>query len=826
MSLPILSETGPRCTLCPLGGKAHVIHTCIPARQAGSWEVLIDSKPIRFLLLGEAPGYYENKAGVPFVGRSGRKLDDALNTIATKGLELGGVAISNAVRCQPAGNKNPPAIAKRTCKRYLDKELAELQPERIICLGGQAAAVLFDCTTFAVEKNRRKEFEYNGVPVSVTYHPSYILRCPEKTRAWLEDLHAYMVEGSSTKKLKLDIRLITTPAFFTQWYLKYKHRGPFNQEVALDLEWDSEGRILLAGLEFGPDSPIWAVPVYHPESTLDGEYVTDALRRLLNRPEITVVGHNLKSDLGILFKGDPVLCLADDSMMWHYQLDEHRASRTLETLAKEYTDYEKDTSVDATQIADIPLSVAAKYNAVDVALPTLIIRGIARDLRRYGYESSYVVEFNKRLIPFLACMESAGIAVDVGRVREIAKVQSERRDQVEADLGALAPQIENLNSHVQLSAYLYGTKGGFSEEQLADMGITAPLALDVPVVKNNWGTRYARTAEHVVDLLPDDEGFVTRLKEFRALNKELNTYVSNILKNLVYDQSPGGGMVYPDIFPATFGEGGGTVSGRLSIKNPPMQTIKKEMDIASAFISRYGSEGELLSVDGSQMELRWGAMESGDSYLQTAFKGQIDLHADTAKIAGMSRRVGKVINFASIYGCSLKKLVSIGINRAVAKRTKNILETNWATLYAFEKAIGYEILATGETRTPYGRVRRVPFTDDEPRTLWSHKVLQGINFRFQAPASDLTQLLGWLIMTTSGGVLTPIITNHDGLYFDLESKNRASALDIVAKACYNWPNLVKGVLGVELTIPYVFAVEIGPNLQRLEEVTKFECQGN
>jgi DNA polymerase I-like protein with 3'-5' exonuclease and polymerase domains len=621
-----------------------------------------------------------------------------------------------------------------------------------------------------------------------------------------------MVGEIEPEKIPLEIRLVNSEKDYI--YLRDKLLD--EERLHLDLEWDPEGKILLAGIQ-APDGPVWVFPIWHPESNLPAYDVEHWLRCLVNVP-ITVVGHNLKSDLGVLLKGAPVLCLADDSMMWHYMLDEHKASRKLRTLAREFTPYEKIEDVDATDIANTPLREAARYNAVDVALPPLIIKGIKKDLDRYGCYSPQMVEFNKRLIPFIATMSSAGMAVDSGRVREVYKNQSARLEELGEEMGQLAPQVKNLDSHQQLSAYLFGTKGGFSEQKLGEMGITDPLSLDVPDVKDNWGTRYARTAKHVIDLLPDSSAeFVTKLKEHRSLGKEIRTYAANILRNLVDDC-----MVYPDIYPATIDEGGGTTSGRLSSRNPPAQTLDEDMAITSAFVSRYGLKGVLMGVDGGQMELRWGADESQDPYLCDAFRRKVDLHADTARIANKDRDEGKTANFASIYGCSLRKLIELGITPSVARILKKTLEKNWARLYEFEREIAWGILETGETRTPYGRVRRVPGA----KSLWSHEVLQGVNFRFQAPASDLCHLLGWLIMVTGEGILIPTMTNHDGIIFDLEEKNCAKALDIVGGCVVQWSYLVREVLGVELTIPYVFDVEVGPNLQQLKEITSFECRNN
>jgi DNA polymerase len=90
------------------------------------------------VFVGEAPGAEEDRTGIPFVGRSGRELDRA---IASLGLPAEGVGVLNVLKCHPPGNRFDRAAA-RTCRPYLDRQLALLQPEVVVTLGARALAVL------------------------------------------------------------------------------------------------------------------------------------------------------------------------------------------------------------------------------------------------------------------------------------------------------------------------------------------------------------------------------------------------------------------------------------------------------------------------------------------------------------------------------------------------------------------------------------------------------------------------------------------------------------------------------------------------------------
>lgn len=771
--------------------------------------------------------------GAPFINRTAKylivrdfprptdsadSLLRALPVLASKGLDLKEVAVTYAVKCSPPFKKLPPKKSKDICREnYLAKEIESLQPEVIVCLGGQAGATVIGTNNVSVEKNRRIELTYGDIPVFVTYHPTFIELSPHKTRTWLEDLYSALIGDKETEP-DFNIRLVNTYRGLESLQKEY---SGFEGEVLLDLEWVPETKeILMVGVAFG-DSPIYVIPAAHPESRIGSDWL-DWFKQTINRPEITVLGHYIKADLTTLFlDGEVIKCLADDSMMWHYLLDESGSNRKLKTLAKEFTPYSKlDDEVDSTKIKDIDLRLAARYCGIDVGLPPVIRQKIKETLEHYEQYSPRMVEYNKRLIPFLSCMESAGIAVDIGRLREVTRDQTNKLEDIGVKLKELAPEVENLDSPVQLSAYLFGEKGGFSNEKLAEIGILHPLNLDVPDVKNNWGESFPRTAEHVINALEGEQEFVTTLKEHRSVAKEIRTYANGVSKNLVFTKKAKlGGMVYPHIFPATSDEGGGTVSGRLSIKNPPMQTVKKTMDIASVFISRYGDEGLLWGIDGSQFELRWGAMESRDPFLCDIFANRKDPHGITAELGGISRKEGKTVNFASIYGCSIKKLKELGLSHSVAKRVKNALEQNWKVLYSFIDGIKKQVLYEGYTATPYGRYRRLPGA----RNKFSREILQGANFRLQAPANEVCQLLGYLLMVRGEGVMIPILTNHDGLVFDSLAKDRARVLDIIKQCVLELKPFVKQVLGIDLTIPFEFTVEEGTNFQNFKETHIYEC---
>ncbi|MCM8757023.1 MAG: uracil-DNA glycosylase [Candidatus Omnitrophica bacterium] len=86
----------------------------------------------RIMLVGEAPGFNEDRKGKPFCGRAGAVLDELLSTI---NLDRRQVYITNVVKCRPPGNRDPMPEELVACSPYLQEQIELLQPEVIACLG-------------------------------------------------------------------------------------------------------------------------------------------------------------------------------------------------------------------------------------------------------------------------------------------------------------------------------------------------------------------------------------------------------------------------------------------------------------------------------------------------------------------------------------------------------------------------------------------------------------------------------------------------------------------------------------------------------------------
>lgn len=138
-----------------------------------------------WMFIGEAPGADEDQSGEPFVGPSGQLLDAMLQAA---GLLRGrDVFITNVVKCRPPGNRTPTAEEVTACAPYLDRQIDLIAPKIIVALGKAAIHRLTGLDTVMADL-RGQIYEYRGIPVVATYHPSYLLhKLAEKLKSW-EDL--------------------------------------------------------------------------------------------------------------------------------------------------------------------------------------------------------------------------------------------------------------------------------------------------------------------------------------------------------------------------------------------------------------------------------------------------------------------------------------------------------------------------------------------------------------------------------------------------------------------------------------------------------------
>lgn len=126
------------------------------------------------MIIGEAPGQEEDEQGKPFVGQSGKLLDNMLLSV---GIKRSDVYISNIVFWRPPGNRTPSAEEISLCMPYVESHISFIKPKILLLLGSVAVKSLLN-TTDGISKLRGKKNIYKNIDVIPTFHPAYLLRSP------------------------------------------------------------------------------------------------------------------------------------------------------------------------------------------------------------------------------------------------------------------------------------------------------------------------------------------------------------------------------------------------------------------------------------------------------------------------------------------------------------------------------------------------------------------------------------------------------------------------------------------------------------------------
>lgn len=168
--LTVLRSEVAGCTRCP--------ELAATRRQT----VFADGDPhAELCFVGEAPGADEDREGLPFVGRAGQLLTKIIEAC---GLGRDQVYICNVLKCRPPENRDPATDETHNCAGYLARQLELVRPKFLVALGKHPAAWLLGRRPdqLRITQMRGQIHDYRGIPVMITFHPSYLLRCERDGR--------------------------------------------------------------------------------------------------------------------------------------------------------------------------------------------------------------------------------------------------------------------------------------------------------------------------------------------------------------------------------------------------------------------------------------------------------------------------------------------------------------------------------------------------------------------------------------------------------------------------------------------------------------------
>ncbi|HZU04660.1 MAG TPA: uracil-DNA glycosylase [Chloroflexota bacterium] len=169
-ALAELAREVSACQKCPLGRSRT---RAVPGEGAPNAKILF---------IGEAPGFYEDQQGRPFVGPAGQLLEEMLAAI---GLTRRDVYITNVLKCRPPGNRDPEPEEIAACSAYLDRQIALIRPRLICTLGRYSMAKFFPPKS--MRELHGRTVRYGEATCYALYHPAAALRDPRVKELFVED---------------------------------------------------------------------------------------------------------------------------------------------------------------------------------------------------------------------------------------------------------------------------------------------------------------------------------------------------------------------------------------------------------------------------------------------------------------------------------------------------------------------------------------------------------------------------------------------------------------------------------------------------------------
>ena len=388
------------------------------------------------------------------------------------------------------------------------------------------------------------------------------------------------------------------------------------------------------------------IPVGHQPhlgTQLPIDSVLSALRKPMTASKIPKVGHNIKYDFVILARyGLEVQPLGFDTMVAEWLINPNSRNLGLKNLAWVRLGFDMTAIAELIgsgkkqlSMAEVPIAKAADYASADAAIVLQILPQLKEELSSHAAMPIFD-EIEMPLIPVLADMEMAGIALDTEFLQQMSADLSGRINDISTQIYQMAGEEFNLNSPQQLSKVLFER-----------------LSLSPPVGARKTATGFYSTAASILESMSGANPIVDLVLEYRELAKLQSTYLE-ALPTQVNSQT---GRVHTS-FNQT-----GSVTGRIASSDPNLQNIPIRTEIGrkvrQAFITR--PDYQLLSVDYSQVELRIVAHIAQDEAMLAAFRAGQDIHATTAAVvysiplddvSKEQRRHAKAINFGLIYGMS------------------------------------------------------------------------------------------------------------------------------------------------------------------------------
>ena len=525
------------------------------------------------------------------------------------------------------------------------------------------------------------------------------------------------------------------------------------------------------------------------------ELVLSKIRPLLENPEKTIIGQNLKYDISVMARhGVSIKAKVIDTMLESYVLNSVASRHNMDDLALNYlglstVHFEDIAGKGAKQLTfnQIELDKAGHYAAEDADITFRLHQVLWPRLQAEGRLASVYQDIEIPLVPILSDVERGGVLLDEEQLKLQSGELEKRLHELEQEAYGLAGEEFNLGSPKQLQQIFFEKLG-------------------LPVIKKTPKGQPS-TAEPVLQELALDYPLPRVIMEYRGLSKLKSTYTDQLPKQIAQRT----GRIHTSYHQAV------TATGRLSSSDPNLQNIpirtQEGRRVRRAFIAPDGYK--IMAADYSQIELRIMAHLSQDKGLIHAFKNGLDIHKATAAevfggavsdVSDDHRRSAKAINFGLIYGMSAFGLSrQLNISRGAAQDYIDLYFNRYPGVKDYMDRTRALAAEQGYVETIFGRRLYLPEIRASNFQRRQAAERTAINAPMQGTAADIIKkamitVHGWLASSNLDTRMTMQV--HDELVLEVPEGNVQEVASGVEK-------LMSGA--VELCIPLVVEAGVGDN---------------
>ncbi|MBP3431689.1 MAG: DNA polymerase I [Clostridia bacterium] len=394
---------------------------------------------------------------------------------------------------------------------------------------------------------------------------------------------------------------------------------------------------------------------------------------------------------------------------------------------------------------------------------------LKKELEKNMHEEGVFEIYSKIEIPLVSVlggMEEEGFKIDEETLNALSQKYDAEIVVLTQKIYELADEVFNINSPKQVAAILFdklGLKAFNNKKQSTSFAVLDDI----------------RWQHEIVDLII----------QYRKSSKLVSTYL-NVYKKICETTGP----VIHTIFNQTL-----TSTGRLSSSEPNMQNIptrdEESKNLRKIFVSKY-ADGEIISADYNQIELRLLANLAEEGSMIDAYKKGIDIHTKTAseifgvstdKVTSSQRRDAKAVNFGIIYGISdfgLSQNIKTSKNKA-----KGYIESyfdRYPKIKTFMDANVEYAKEHGYVKSYFGRIRHIPEIQSANAVVRKFGERVAMNMPLQGTASDVIKLAMVELAKRLEGMESHLILQiHDELIVDAPASEVEKVKQILKESMEN-----------------------------------------